>query len=722
MLSGRTYRSRAAGSCVGLKRIKSRNDRRRGAPSPGDGSLGVMGPEVEYRVQDGDATGPNEPAEASANAPVTPVPPAGNSSARVWVRREASDFPAEGGFEPGDLTDVENEWDRLEDLPGAEVIKSNLSRQVISLPATDRRPSLIIKRYRVRGRSERLKYLFLPSRAAREWRALLELESAGFPTPRPLAMFEEKDGRWLRGAGLVMERLEEVFPAPDLVFADPSGEPARDELLRSCGRIVARLHRKGIAHPDLHLGNFLANPDDSSDVRLVDLHAVHHKSVVGSPRRRSDLAKLIHSLGADIDRHSVRQVLLAYLEECASADGSFLGALEEEIDLVGTEARDLERIRLKSRDRRCWGTTSQFIAESKDAWRIHRRREFSPESLAPLLDGSWSAVRTLREGRGEQVCEVELPTGSGTVTAIVHTLERGFFAGLFDRLVRSPLERAWGAARRFEVRGLPHARGEALLVERRGGRIARTILVTEKRSGISLAAAILERSSDPRAREIFARRAIDTIAPLLRQLHRAGIHHRDTSPENWLVESVEPVGSSILLGDLSEVHPSQRPSLARRRENLLQLALLPEGGATRIERFRFLVRYHRGERMFPAWLRDLDAAFGERQVAAIEERIARERAHGLGTESRASSEASSMEPISKDSVSKERASIDSPSSSPEEHSPAPDLERGRSETPKSAPPTARSVRSGRASLSPNAAPLGVSSEPSATNPKDGDDR
>ena len=77
-------------------------------------------------------------------------------------------------------------WERLGHLPGAQVLKSNLSRTVIALPSTSSRPALIIKQYHVRGMSERLKYLFLLSRAANEWTALQHLKNAEVAVPRPL--------------------------------------------------------------------------------------------------------------------------------------------------------------------------------------------------------------------------------------------------------------------------------------------------------------------------------------------------------------------------------------------------------------------------------------------------------------------------------------------------------------------------------------------------------
>jgi hypothetical protein len=111
-------------------------------------------------------------------------------------------------FTPGAediIQDLLRYWEMIEDLPGAEVLKSSLSRTVIAFPSTSSRPALIIKRYHVRGVKERLKYMFLPSRAAGEWIALQHLKKAGVAVPQPLAFGEKRSGRLLFHAGLVME-------------------------------------------------------------------------------------------------------------------------------------------------------------------------------------------------------------------------------------------------------------------------------------------------------------------------------------------------------------------------------------------------------------------------------------------------------------------------------------------------------------------------------------
>ena len=98
-------------------------------------------------------------------------------------------------FTPGAeeiIQDLLRHWEMIEDLPGAEVLKSSLSRTVIAFPSTSSRPALIIKRYHVRGVKETLKYLVLKSRAASEWTALQHLKTSNVAVPRPLAFGEKR--------------------------------------------------------------------------------------------------------------------------------------------------------------------------------------------------------------------------------------------------------------------------------------------------------------------------------------------------------------------------------------------------------------------------------------------------------------------------------------------------------------------------------------------------
>ena len=344
--------------------------------------------------------------------------------------------------------------------------------------------------------------------------------------------------------------------------------------------------------------------------------------MVRGPRRRSDLAKLIHSLGNEADRHAVRSVLGAYLE---AGGNRFLGELEEEIDRVQIEARQRERIRLASRDRRCWRTTSQFRKESRGNWRVYRRCEFSSDVLDPLLEGTWKTTRNVPDrsvGRRERV---QLPTGADSCPLIVTIVDHTVIGGLWARLFRGALGRAWGAARRFEVRGFPHASAYAYALEIEWGVVRRSLLVTEARDGLSLADAVIARSTDRRALDRFIRTATDTLAPLLRRLHRSGMIPGESRPSDWLVLDQEPAGSAIILNNLETIETSRVHLLERERSNLVSLALLPGGVGTQRQRLRFLKKYFGENPIYPAALRALQQGLVTRQVQEIENLLAKTR-------------------------------------------------------------------------------------------------
>jgi len=564
------------------------------------------------------------------------------------------------GEETAALRELDASWDGLERSPGAAVLKSNPVRQVIALPAAPGRPAVVVKRYHVRGLSDRLAHLLRPSRARREWRALVALEAAGIPSARPLGWFETRRGPWLDGAGLVMERLEGVVPLPALLGTADEGEerradrdaaraprepPPADALrrLRATGALVARLHRAGIVHPDLHLGNFLGSPSDPDDVRLIDLHAAGRRRRVSAARRRRDLAKLVHSLGEEESGAPLaREVLSTYIETSrrGGSGPAPLGALDAELDLVSARAREIERVRLASRDRRCFRTTSQFVAERRGRFRVHRRRTIAAETLAPLLDGSARPLRTLAAGPGSSRVEVELPGAAGARVLVVETRARGALAGFLDRLRRGPLARAWGASRRLEVRDLPHVRAEALIEERQFGATRREILVTERLAGRTLADEVRARAGSPRELERFLRRAIAAIAPQLAAIHRAGILHEDLGPSHWLVVDgatggeAAPAGSFVPIA-LDRVIPRGALSERERRRNLCDLALLPLGLGTPRLRLGFLLEYLRRRDGFESsgvagsaaglhgasfrdLVRDLDRELARRRVERIE--------------------------------------------------------------------------------------------------------
>lgn len=108
-----------------------------------------------------------------------------------------------------------------------------------------------------------IKHIVRASRARRAFMASAMLASKGFRVPETVALGERRTVFWLRQCFSMTFEVE----ASEAVYAILSREAGsmkvaelrnRRELIRGLGAIVGRLHREGIVHGDLRLGNVLA--------------------------------------------------------------------------------------------------------------------------------------------------------------------------------------------------------------------------------------------------------------------------------------------------------------------------------------------------------------------------------------------------------------------------------------------------------------------------------
>ncbi len=167
------------------------------------------------------------------------------------------------------------------------------------------RREVVVKQFRNQGLRARLRRRLAGSKATRSWRAARALAAAGVPTPEPVLLVES-----VASTGpsyFVTGRLEGVFEARYFFRALNAGR-ARQEfpqvdpeaLLRELGAALARLHRAGIWHRDVSVGNVLLRPapepglreDGPPAVYLVDLNRARTGVRLTLLRRIRDLARL----------------------------------------------------------------------------------------------------------------------------------------------------------------------------------------------------------------------------------------------------------------------------------------------------------------------------------------------------------------------------------------------------------------------------------------------
>jgi 3-deoxy-D-manno-octulosonic acid kinase len=101
------------------------------------------------------------------------------------------------------------------------------------------------------------------TRSFREWRLLSLLHSQGFPVPCPVAARYVRAGCVYR-ADLITEEIPETRTLADRI----TGAALTLAVWEEIGRVIRRLHQRGVHHADLNAHNLLLGADES--VYVID--------------------------------------------------------------------------------------------------------------------------------------------------------------------------------------------------------------------------------------------------------------------------------------------------------------------------------------------------------------------------------------------------------------------------------------------------------------------
>ena len=129
-----------------------------------------------------------------------------------------------------------------------------------------------------------LKHVVRASRARRASVGSALLAARGFNVPETLAFGEKRSALWLHACFLLTLGIEPAETVLAVLSKDANRTAGRDletkrSLIRALGETVGRMHRNGIVHGDLRLGNVLARREDGLVAVLL-------------PRQRADPAIL----------------------------------------------------------------------------------------------------------------------------------------------------------------------------------------------------------------------------------------------------------------------------------------------------------------------------------------------------------------------------------------------------------------------------------------------
>ena len=349
--------------------------------------------------------------------------------------------------------------------------------------------------------SERLKQLFIGTRARREFERSLEVQNRGIRCASPVGYVVFRR----TGTSFLVVEAEEGTDVGDALRQTPPAE--RASFLRSLARFVRQMHAAGIFHGDLHPGNILSH---NGVFCLLDTVKCRMRKSLSLQEILRDLAQLAWGVWS-VAGEEAAQVLVR----------EYWGNDKARIDATMRRARRYGQRRLRSRSKRCVKKSTRFVRIKTAGWRILCRREY-----ADLIDHYITAA-THPEGI---FCK--------------RRVYRGLWGALRLLLGLGRLLRAWKAAHRLQLLGVPVV--EHIAYARRLG-----LLRSEERLFMERAECNLQQFL---WRCVFERRADEAVAigekaaSSVRKLLLAGVWHGDLKSQNLLVKDGE-----VVVGDTESV-------------------------------------------------------------------------------------------------------------------------------------------------------------------------
>ena len=427
---------------------------------------------------------------------------------RLTVRDEYKDALLKLGIE-----DIERLLRKSEVQTIDDVDKSVVSSVVLEGPRG--RERIAIKRYDKPTLKRKLKDIFRPSKAMREWRIGNWLLERGIPAATPLAVGERRRLRILKDSFLICREIEGAKKLRDL-----SKEKRR--IISSLAEKLREVHDKGFFHGDLNSSHIMVQSGESKESAFyfVDFEGSRLGRKLSLRYRIKDLARLNESMPSLVNRADKLRFFQIYSEG--------LGLNRKGRKKI---VRRIEtRTRIKKRP---------FSLLKRGGMRIIIRDNYR-EALSELrLEDPGSLTRGpqvhILEGNGKATL-ISLPVkreGTGETVVLKHHKYRRFIEKGKELFRSGRAMREWKIANRLLLIGLGTPLPLAVGEKRRFRLVRDSFLITQEVPG---AINLTDYFAGPADEEKY--RVIESVARCIKRGHDRGFFYRDLDLRNILLEKI----------------------------------------------------------------------------------------------------------------------------------------------------------------------------------------
>ena len=179
--------------------------------------------------------------------------------------------------------------------------------------------NIYLKLFLYRSGWDFVKHLFRSGRAKRDFKASLILQCNGFNTPEIIALGEKRIGPCCTKTFMMTGELKDAEPIHRIVACIgrglSNGKAEKKEFILAFGRIIGRMHRAGIFHGDLRMGNILAEKNGNCwQFFFIDNERTKKYASIPLKLRRKNLVQL-NMIGNNVSQRDRLRFFASYIAQ-----------------------------------------------------------------------------------------------------------------------------------------------------------------------------------------------------------------------------------------------------------------------------------------------------------------------------------------------------------------------------------------------------------------------